>query len=245
MPPRLVRAFVAKAPAALLANRYCDVAFSRFLSVACARGTEFRVFAPADFRACWLYYYCRTAAANMSQTTVPDAAFADAKLADARAVCPELKRENLAHFCGQWGSQLDLFAMIHATTVDEALPAEKFVFAGALHALKNLASIGYGIPFGGNVLLWLAARTVDGLVARGAAFGVCTVPPLATLETAAAALAAVPLRDQLRGVAAAGAADHADAPWPGKLDRIQAAVVRQAAALVQGARAAPPRAAGA
>ena len=178
MSPREVLRFVERATPELLKSRYCDVAFCRYLRVKHRGPDAFSLFEPAvGFEGCWLYYYCRTPGDNLSQTVRPDLAYARDHIDDLRAHCPGMPLENLAHFSGQWQSQLDLFCMIHATGV-ETVAAGQFLF-GALSVLSQLASIGYGKPRGGSVLFWLGARTVPALLRRAVALGVLLDPPAA------------------------------------------------------------------
>jgi len=231
--PAEVAAFCAAATRELLRSRYADVCFCRWLRVAHAAPGAFAIFEPESFDACWLYYYQRSPGDNLSQTVRPDLAFADAHLEDARRSCPGLPRESLAHFGSQWLQQLDLFCMIHAHGAGDRVPAGKFVF-GALQVLNQLASIGYGRPSGGAVLLWLGARTLPTLLRRADALGVRSDPPAATLLRAADAAAAPPLEVQLAALKARRGDDRAeDGSWDAKLARFQVTILAHCIQAIQ------------
>ncbi|KAK7250124.1 hypothetical protein SO694_00006356 [Aureococcus anophagefferens] len=232
--PAEVAAFCAGATRELLGSRYADVCFCRWLRVAHAAPGAFAIFEPEmSFDACWLYYYQRSPGDNLSQTVRPDLAFADAHLEDARRSCPGLPRESLAHFGSQWLQQLDLFCMIHAHGAGDRVPAGKFVF-GALQVLNQLASIGYGRPSGGAVLLWLGARTLPTLLRRADALGVRSDPPAATLLRAADAAAAPPLEVQLAALKARRGDDRAeDGSWDAKLARFQVTILAHCIQAIQ------------
>ncbi|KAH8074081.1 hypothetical protein JL721_2642 [Aureococcus anophagefferens] len=230
--PAEVAAFCAGATRELLGSRYADVCFCRWLRVAHSAPGAFAIFEPEmSFDACWLYYCQRSPGDNLSQTVRPDLAFADAHLEDAPRSCPGLPRESLAHFGSQWLQQLDLFCMIHAHGAGDRVPAGKFVF-GALQVLNQLASIGYGRPSGGAVLLWLGARTLPTLLRRADALGVGRTRP--RRSCAPPAPPAAPLEVQLAALKARRGDDRAeDGSWDAKLARFQVTILAHCIQAIQ------------
>ena len=131
---RALAAFCDGATPGLLASRWCDVAFCRWLR---DRG-GLRFFEPDN----WVYYYYRVQSENASQTTAPDYAFADAHLAAARrAVSPDLRRDGLALAGAALAAQVDLFASVHAGGGPVA--ADAYFADGARFVLERLAASGF------------------------------------------------------------------------------------------------------
>ena len=220
--------FLGAAPEALVAARFCDVAFVEFL-----RRTDRVVFSPrtGPFKRCWLYFYggCEGPRASRS---VPVDARAEAAAKDhvdaaRRLSCgAALDRDSFARYVAHFHSRLEFFC---ARMVGGSLRRADAFLMLATDVIADLARLGlHKVP---HLYLWCASRALHGLLSRARDFGVRLRPPPDDLLDAADRVADLTVHALVAVLAPNKAPPMRGAPKFGQ-DRVvlmQASVMRAAA----------------